>query len=84
MFWIDRDEAETKRVFLISSGTKITFERYPPHGNWKLSFERGSVPAQLQGEWLEFELFFRKTKTYLATRRYPATIVEELDLSNAP
>lgn len=81
MSWFDRPEKERHRMFAVQAGdTKntVSFKRMPPHGHWKISLGKGTLPTRLNGKYLRFEDAMRTFETYLTTRPNPGKITEEL------
>ena len=62
-YWRDREPEEVEKTFLLSTGTKLYFRQYPPHGFWRVSFERGDIPAKLQGDFNSLQDLYKKNRT---------------------
>jgi hypothetical protein len=77
-FWIDKEDEEIVREFKLSTGISIYFKKYPPHGMWRVSFERGAIPKKLEGEWSDYRRLYGATLAYLQNKRNPSDIVEEV------
>lgn len=78
-FWIDRDEDEDlAREYKLSTGSSVHFKRYPPHGLWKVSFSKGAIPKELEGEWSDYKRLYNKTIAYLENKRNPSKVIEEI------
>lgn len=77
-FWWDREKREIERVFLLSTNQRLYFRRHPPHGFWRVSFEAGSVPEHLSGDFTNFKELYDKVEYYLKKRRRYTLIREEV------
>ncbi len=68
--WIDptdvEDESERHRVFKLSTGSKIHFRKTPQYPMWTVAFDKGTLPAILQGKYISFKRAFDAATLYFA------------------
>lgn len=62
--WFDKEEAEIHRVVDLPSGNKVHFRQYPPHGMWRISFDKGQLPAELNSAFTSYGLAEAAWKAY--------------------
>lgn len=53
--WTEKEYAEVERKEVIPSGNTVTFRQLPPFGFWKISFEHGSLPKTLSGQYTSYQ-----------------------------
>lgn len=57
-----------ERTVKLSDGKIVKFTTDPRHPFWKISFETGPVPRELQGVYTDFDQALAHTERYLARR----------------
>lgn len=64
--WFDKSEAEVHKVLDLPSGNKVHFKQYPPHGMWRMTFERGQLPKELEGSYTSYGVALKAWEGYYA------------------
>jgi hypothetical protein len=65
---LDRDEAEVEKKLELPSGGVVVFRMYPPHGMWRIHFERGQTPERVKGDYTSYNEAKRAWDAYYLTR----------------
>lgn len=60
-----QDHLDSLRTINLTNGNKINLKRNDPYGFWSVHYERGQVPAQLQGLYTESEIALQAVKAYI-------------------
>lgn len=59
---------EIVRTIEMENGNKVNFTSGPRHPFWRVSFEKGGMPKELQGSYTDFHRAHTAVKNYLARR----------------
>lgn len=57
-----------EKVVEMENGNKVKFTAGPRYPFWRISFERGGVPAKLSGQYQYFDDAYNAVKRYLEER----------------
>ena len=64
-----------RRTLELENGNKINFTSDPRTTFWRISFEKGGIPAELSGQYTDYEEAVYRAETYLARREKNKTKV---------
>lgn len=59
---------EIVRTVNLENGNKVNFSTGPKYPFWKISFEKGGIPAELSGQYTDFDKAVYAAEKYLAKR----------------
>ena len=67
---------EIVRTIEMENGNKVNFTSGPRHPFWRVSFEKGGMPKELQGQYTDFDRAVLAVKTYLERRHMNKTTLK--------
>lgn len=66
----DVEMSDNKRTLTLDNN-KIHFDRKDPYGLWYIHYDKGQVPATLQGAYTSFDRALADVEVYLANKPKP-------------
>lgn len=65
-----------RRTLELENGNKVNFTSDPRTAFWRISFEKGGVPAELSGQYTDYKVAVYEAERYLARREKNKTKVK--------
>lgn len=70
--------AEPQHIVVeLENGNSLHYRSDPRYGFWTVNFDKGGLPPELKGRFLELQDLQRRTETYLARRVNNKTKVKD-------
>lgn len=60
----------------LENGNKLHYTKHPRYGTWSVNFDKGGIPARLQGQFQSILELKAKTEYYLSIREKNKTRVK--------
>lgn len=60
----------------LENGNKLHYKKHPRYGTWSVNFDKGGLPAYLEGQWQSLDDLKVKVEYYLANREKNRTKVK--------
>lgn len=74
---------DRQRVYRLSTGSNIIFQKVPVYTLWEMHFSSGTLPKSLKGRYLSFPKAFAAAKRYFLNHPQRKITIEEEVINGA-